>query len=188
MVVSAFGPNYDRDRPAEPHRGDARDRCHMLLADEGDRWAEQLPRLLEPQGVRAFRTANVDEAIALMQNTPMHLAVVDLGLGQQDGPRGAQPGSPEADRGRERLPGGLKLLQVIQRLEDRPRAIVVVRGRRFDPRVDNHVLTEALKLDAFSVLDRPVQLEQMLVVLRRALERYFGGTWPSGEPGPDSRP
>lgn len=177
MVVSAFGQNFDRDRASEPNHGDARHRCHMLVADEGDHWADQLPRLLEPQGVRAFRTASVDEAIDLMRTTPIHLAVVDLGLSGRNHPPHASEG------GRERLPGGLKLLQVIQRLQDRPKAIVVVRGRRFDPRVDNHVLAEALKLDAFSVLDRPVQLEQMLVVLRRALERYFGGTWPSGEAG-----
>ena len=52
-----------------------------------------------------------------------------------------------------------------------------VRDRRFDRR-DNRLLAEALRLEAFSVLDRPVELEQLLEVLRRLLARYYGGLWP----------
>jgi len=144
-------------------------RLNVLLTDRGQRWAAQLPRLLEPQGVRSFTVRSSDEALNLIEATPIHVAVVDMFLDTQ----------PDARPAPQRLPGGLKLLQVIQHNAKRPPAVMIVRSRHFDPRVDNFVLNEALKLNAFSVLDQPVELEQMLSVLRRALERYYNGQWPT---------
>jgi len=86
----------------------------------------------------------------------------------------------DRDAAPDATPGGLKLLRVMRRLDPAPPA-VVVRGRRFD-RVDDRLLNEALRLDAFSVLDEPVDLEQMLETLRRLIVRYYGGQWP-GEMG-----
>lgn len=143
-------------------------RLNVLLTDRGEDWAAQLPELLEPQGVRSYRVSNADEAVELIEATPIHVAVLDMYL----------DGDPDAPPRAERLPGGLKLLRVIQRIHARPPAVMVVRNRYFDPRIDNFVLAEALKLNAFSVLDQPVHLEQLLAVLRRAIERYFGGAWP----------
>ena len=159
---------FQANRPADSAAGEAR-RLNVLVTDRGERWSSQLPCLLEPQGVQAYRVRNSGEAVELIEATPIHVAVVDMYL---DTEADAAP-TPQ------RLPGGLKLLQVIQRIEARPPAVLVVRSRHFDPRVDNFVLAEALKLNAFTVLDQPVELEQMLAVLRRALERYFGGAWPT---------
>jgi CheY-like chemotaxis protein len=160
----AEGPEPRHERPGA--HGDRR--LNVLLTDRGETWAAQLPELLEPQGVRSFRVTSSDEAVDLIEATPIHVAVLDMYLGaDRDEP-------PRA----ERLPGGLKLLRVIQRIDQRPPAVMVVRNRYFDPRIDNFVLAEALKLNAFSVLDQPVHIEQLLAVLRRAIERYFGGHWP----------
>ena len=142
-------------------------RLNVLLTDGDQRWAEQLPRLLEPQGIRAIRAGDVDEAARIIERQLIHAAVVDIALPMD---RRAEPN--------ERATGGLKLLRVIQRLDPSPPA-VVVRGRRFD-RVDDRLLAEALKLRAFSVLDEPVELEQLLETLRRLLKRYYGGAWPGG--------
>ena len=160
-------------RPAAPERdpaGEARAdrRLNVLLTDRGADWADQLPELLKPQGVHAFRVSDPDKAVELIEATPIHVAVLDMYLD-------ADPDEPPRA---ERLPAGLKLLRVIQRIDRRPPAVMVVRNRYFDPRIDNFVLAEALKLNAFSVLDQPVRLEQLLAVLHRALERYFGGHWP----------
>lgn len=149
------------------------DRLNVLLTDHGQNWADQLPQLLEPQGVRALRADSVQHAIRILESAMIHVAVVDLELPMESTPAPARP-----EPSRLRAPGGLTLLQSIQRLRTRPPAVVVVRGRMFEPRFDNHVLREALRFDAFSVLDQPVSLEQMLEVLRRALERFFGGNWP----------
>ena len=147
-------------------------RLNVLLTDEEDLWADQLPRLLEPQGVRTIRVVNVDEAVEVIEQVPIHAAVVGLGA------KGDRSLFPERD-GRRVDTAGLKLLRVIRRLEPTPPA-VVVRGRLFDRRTDERLLSEALRLEAFSVLDQPVQLEQLLETLRRLLQRYYGGVWPRG--------
>lgn len=145
-------------------------RLNVLLTEHapGDRWTDQLPRLLEPQGVHAIRATDVDEAVRAIEAQPIHAAVVDLRLPLHR----EEPTEEDSGGG-----AGLKLLRVIQRLDPAPPA-VIVRGRRFDDRTDNRVLTEALKLDAFSVLDQPVELEQLLDTLRRLIQRYYGGHWP----------
>ena len=148
-------------------------RMKVLLTDRGQRWAIQLPRLLEPLGVAAMRADCVSDAVAILEGEAIDMALVDMSLPLES----YEEYDPTLG---VRCVGGLKLLQVIQRLEGRPPAVVVVRGKKFDRRVDDYLLSEALKFDAFSVLDMPVELEQLLEVMRRAVERYFGGGWPSG--------
>ena len=145
-------------------------RLNVLLTEANEPWAQQLPRLLEPQGVRALLAGDVGEALRLIDEEPVHAVVVDLAL-----PMAAA--TPRQEAGAAESGGGLKLLRFIQRLEPTP-PVVVIRGRRFDRRADARVLAEALRLEAFSVLDHPVGLEQMLEVLRRMLERYYGWLWP----------
>ncbi|MBI1369712.1 MAG: hypothetical protein GC162_13785 [Planctomycetes bacterium] len=139
-------------------RDPSENRLNVLMSVSEQNWATQLPRLLAPQGVRSIVVSDPNEAAVLIERQPIHAAVIDAG----------QP----------RDPGGLKLLRVIQRLRPTPPA-VLVRGRIFDRRTDNRLLSDALKLDAFSVLDQPVELEQVLDVLRRLLERHYGGQWPA---------
>jgi len=155
-------------------RGTDRSRLRVLLSDGESDWAEQLPRLLEPQGVRAVRVGNVEAALEAIERGPVHAAVVALDLPGASGRSGG--GLRE-----HRLPGGLRLLRVIHRLERRPPA-VVVRGRAFHRLIDDHLLQEALRLGAFSVMDQPVRIEQLLRVLRRLIERHYGGHWPEDGP------
>jgi DNA-binding NtrC family response regulator len=143
--------------------GDLDHRLNVLLTDVDQEWAVHLPRLLEPQGVRAICAQSVKEAVEVIDRQPIHAAVVNLSLPMD---------------GHDAIDGGLKLLRVIQRLDPTPPA-VVIRGRQFDRRADDRLLAEALKLEVFSVLDLPVALEQVLEVLRRLLQRHYGGHWPT---------
>lgn len=162
-------------------------RMNVMLTDGGQSWAQALPRLLEPQGVHAIPVRTVDEAVREIEVRPIHVALVDLALPLgseiEQSPR-TEPYNPH------RLPGGLKLLQILRRQANRPPAIVAVRGRLFDRRFDDRLLAEALKLDVFSVLDKPVELEQLLQVLMKALRRHYGDAWPGtpGHGGADNRP
>lgn len=153
----------------------ADDRLNVLLTDGRQPWATQLPQLLQPQGVRAIRAECLAHAVEVLEQTPIHVAVVDLGLPADESAPSAEDQRFDPPR---RLPGGMKLLQVMRRMERRPPAVVVVRGKRFDSRIDDFILAEAMRLNVFSVMDKPVALEQMLAVLQRALERFYGGTWP----------
>lgn len=150
-------------------------RLNVLMTEGQQSWVDQLPRLLQPQGVRAIIAPDVDEAVRVIRQAPVHAVVVDMGVPMARHEEADEPGRrhEEADPGT----GGLKLLRVIRRLEPAP-PTVVVRGRRFEGRHDDRLLSEALRLEAFSVLDQPVQLEQLLEVLRRLIERHYGGRWP----------
>lgn len=148
-------------------------RLRVLLADRSDGpWARQLPRLLQPQGVTTIRVTTVGDAVAQIEAHPIHAAVIDLAT-----PIETDRNDPTVRSGHV-VAGGLKLLRVIHRLDPTPPA-VVVRGRYFDRKTDDRLLRDALKLDAFSVLDEPVELEQVLETLRRLLQRHYGGAWPT---------
>jgi hypothetical protein len=172
--------------PATPAGGDARvsggespgdsaERLNLLLSYAGwrdDSWADRLPRLLEPMGVRSLRAGSAREAQRVLQSTRVHIAVVDLGLPMD--PARATPAavSPVEE-------AGARLLQLLQRLEAPPPTVVVRQPRSV--RDDRREIAAALRLGAFAVVDRPHgpgDLEAMLDVLSRALRRFYAGRWP----------
>ena len=129
-------------------------------------WADRLPTLLEPMGVRSFRAASGVEATRVLQQTNVHIAVVDLALPMDDA-----NGSNEE--------GGPGLLELLSRLTTPPPTVVVKRQR--SARDDHRELSAALRAGAFAVIDRPndaSDLELLLEVLRRCLARHYAGRWP----------
>lgn len=170
-------------------------RLNLLLSSAGpvawrdESWAESLPRLLEPMGVRTWRVKTGREATRLLQSTEVHIALVDLALPLGDessgqipgsGPAAGEPSSPErrampsSSLGQEE--GGSRLLELLARLDTPPTTIVVKREKT--RREDARTLASALHAGAFAVLDRPVHLETALEVMRRILCRYHSGKWP----------
>jgi len=171
---SGLGPGGGRTggrRRRTPGPG-AGGRLNLLLSDAGWRqegWAEGLPRLLEPLGVRSWRVQTGQDAARLLQAEPIHIAVVDLSLpleaaGDDDAAAQAQ------------AEGGQRLLQLLSRLETPPPTIVIKRPKT--SRDDARELACALRLGAFAVVDRPVQMELILEVFRRVLRRHYAGRWP----------
>ena len=148
-------------------------RLNLLLSYGGWRtesWANRLPQLLEPMGIHAWMADSGTEANYLLRSQTVHLAVVDLAL-PLDAPDSA-----------DTTEGGVRLLQLLSRLECPPPTIVVRRPR--ESRADARLLNQALKQGAFAVVDRPVQLELMLEVFRRVLSRHYANRWPGcNKPG-----
>lgn len=153
-------------------------RLNLLLSYAGWRpesWADQLPRLLEPMGVRSLRADTGRQATSLIQTHRIHIAVVDLGL-PLDNPAAPDPAAALAE-------GGSRLLELLARLEAPPPTVVVKRGK--SQRDDARELSDALRHGAFAVIDRPSgtrDLELLLEVLRRALSRFYAGRWPHCPP------
>jgi CheY-like chemotaxis protein len=149
-------------------------RLNLLLSEPDDpvaSWATDMPRLLEPLGIRSLRACTGREAADYIRREPIHIAVVDLAIPLDDaGPVGA---SAE--------PGGMRVLQLLGRLETPP-PTVVVRKRR-SPREAARQLTDALHAGAFSVVDRPVNIETMLETMRRILRRFYADAWPTPPTG-----
>ncbi|MEM1165975.1 MAG: hypothetical protein AAGI30_06755 [Planctomycetota bacterium] len=143
-------------------------RLNLLVSHGGwqdDSWADRLPRLLEPMGIRSFRVTSGREAQHLVEHHPVHIAVVDLALPLEP------DGSPSPTN-----EGGPRLLELLARLDRRPDVIVVKRRRA--SRDEARELTAALQLGAFAALDPPVQLELLLKVLQRILNKRYADRWP----------
>jgi DNA-binding NtrC family response regulator len=155
-------PGFDSDQDAR------RPRLNLLLSCGG--WREQtavdqLPRLLEPMGIHAVRAASGEEAARLIAVVSIHIAIVDLTIPlRRDAPAGAA--------------GGHRILELLRRLDPNP-PTVVVRPPQPAARESVRTLSRALRDGAFAVLDRPVQLEVLLEVMRRILRRHYGDLWPT---------
>ncbi len=170
---------HDAPNCSAPTAGgcDALPRLNLLLSYGGwqqQSFAEQLPRLLEPMGIRCVQVGSGQEATQAIQKLTVHIAVVDLAIPLQAG-TAAQPAGP-------------RVLQLLRRL-DQPPPTVVVRPPQASARESARTLADALREGAFAVLDRPVRLESMLEVLRRILQRHYANIWPaSGQGNPTIPP
>jgi CheY-like chemotaxis protein len=146
-------------------------RLNLLLSYAGwasDSWADRLPVLLEPLGVRALRACSGRQASQVIAHSPVHIAVVDLGL-----PLDELQSAVNAE-------GGPRLLELLARLRQPPPTVVVKAART--RRDESREIAAALRMGAFAVIDRPRDsgdLELMLEVLRRCLHRFYQGRWPS---------
>ncbi len=142
-------------------------RLNLLISYAG--WREesavnQLPRLLSPLGIQSVRADSGEEAAEVIRTQPVHIAVVDLAV--------------PIRRDCVDSPAGSRILTLLRRL-DQPPPTVVVRPPQPAQRESARTLADALREGAFAVLDRPVDLETMLEVMRRVLKRYYAGHWPS---------
>lgn len=152
-------------------------RFSVLLTEdcqrETEHWTRQLPRFLERIGAEAITARSGQEAIQLAesrlaQSRPIDAAFVDLGTPRSPG----QKPSTHEDQ-----PGGLWLLQVLQRSDAAP-PVVLVNGHAYSPAQAQRFFNDALRLGAFSVINRPVELESLLLVAQRLIDRMHEGSWP----------
>ncbi len=165
-------PGAGAPTPSNP-AADAR--LNLLLTYGGwqpDSWADRLPTLLAPMGINCVRASGAGDAARLIQAGPFHLAVVDLRLPLEGCPK-TNPGAEE---------GGARVLELLSRLDCPPPTLVVRRNR--SSRDDTREMEAALRAGAFAVIDQPVDLELMLKVLSRALQRFYRGQWPGCTPPP----
>lgn len=146
-------------------------RLNVLLSWGGwrtDSWADRVACLLEPMGVQSHKAATARQAEHVIRSVPVHIAVVDLGL-----PLDEHQAADEC---------GARVLELLRRLHNPPPTVIVsspstLRGQSRD-------MAAALRADAFAVVDRrSADVECMLKVLQRAMERFYRGQWPSGTTG-----
>lgn len=142
-------------------------RFNVLLTRDRDRepehWTSQLPRLMQPLGVHAYLAHTGREALDLFEHHTIHAALIDIATPPTSG------GEPD----------GLWLLQVLTRKPNRPPIVVV--NHRYAQRRAERLLNEALRLGAFSVINRPQHVDPLLTVIARLIAREYNNNWPPPE-------
>jgi DNA-binding response OmpR family regulator len=87
----------------------------------------------------------------VMRTTAIHAAVLDVQMPQL---------------------GGMQVVKLMQEHAGAPPAILLAE------RLSDHLLREALGMQVFSVLAKPVELNVLLDALARVLRRYHEDRWP----------
>lgn len=154
-------------RPPQPATSPSDARFRVLLTEDRARpdehWTRQLPQLVRPLGVQASVASDSKQALAILESTPIHAAVIDL--------------NTPAPQSSDTNAGGLYLLQVIQRLPHKP-PVVVINSHSYSQRQSGRMLNQALDLGAFSVVNWPVQIDTLLSTFQRLIERAYNNAWP----------
>ena len=129
-------------------------RLTVLLANEQEGWHQTIRGLLEPQGVQTLSARSGREALDLMESRPIHVAVLDQSMPQL---------------------GGLQVVKLMRDRKNAPPAILLAN------QLTNNLLREALSMQVFTVLGKPVDLNVLLDALARVLRRYHESRWPQNE-------
>lgn len=126
-------------------------RLTVLLANEQESWHRTVRGLLEPQGVRAVSVRSGREVLDVLDRGEIHVAVLDAQMPQL---------------------GGMQVVKMLQQRSKSPPAILLA------DHLTNQLMQEALSLNVFSVLSKPVDYAQLLDSLARVVRRHYEGRWP----------
>ena len=135
---------------------------NVLLTSGGwreDAWSVAVPQILGAQGVNIVQARSGVEASNLIRSVTVHIAIVDMALPLDGSTMGSEP-------------GGVRVLQLLRRLEAPP-PVIVVRPPQATRRESSRGLVDALLDGAFSVVDRPCHPETMLRIMQRIMDRHF---------------
>lgn len=115
----------------------------VLIAEDEPTAREALRQLLEDEGYRVFTTSRGDEALELLADVRVEAAVLDVKMPGRD---------------------GLSILRELQRHDNAPAVLIMTAYGT------SSIAIEAMTLGAFDYLIKPINFEELLILLRRAIE------------------
>ena len=120
-----------------------RQTASVLIAEDEPAARDALRQLLEDEGYRVFSTARGDEALELLTDGRVEAAILDV-----------------------RMPGldGLSILRELQRQENAPAVLIMTAYGT------SSIAIEAMTLGAFDYITKPVNFDELLILLRRAID------------------
>jgi CheY-like chemotaxis protein len=119
----------------------------VLIADDDVQCRETLREIVEPEGYRALLASSGEEALDIVREEPVHLALFDLHM--------------------HRLTG-LETVQLAHEINDLLPCILVTADATAE------VMREAFNVRAYSVIPKPVSRNVLLYTMVRALMKVYG--------------
>jgi CheY-like chemotaxis protein len=122
------------------------ERPSILITDDDPLARESLREIFEPVGYRTLLAESGEEAIDIVRENDVHLALMDLHL--------------------PRL-SGLETISLFRQIKG-VLPVILITGEQ-----DDNLLRKALSAQAFCVLAKPVSKHVVIYVVTRALEKYY---------------
>ncbi len=130
----------------------------ILITDDDVGCREALRDIVEPEGFRTFLASDGEEALDILHQEPIHLALLDMHM--------------------PRL-SGLEIVQMARQINQVLPCILVTAD------ASEGLMRQAFKARAYSVIPKPVSKNVVLYTVVRALLRAYGG--PQGGKQTESR-
>jgi CheY-like chemotaxis protein len=132
----------------------------LLITDDDRGCREALRDIFEPEGFRTLLASSGEEAIDIVHEKPVHLALFDMQM--------------------PRLTG-LETIELVRQFNALLPAILVTAD------ANEGLMREAFRARVFSVIPKPVSKNVVLYTVVRALVRAYGSPAPEGESEPESK-
>lgn len=116
----------------------------ILIVDDEKNQRDLLSYILKKESYNTITAANAEEALKCFQNNDIHVVLTDLKLPQMD---------------------GLELLKEILKISPETSVIIITGHGSIDSAVS------AIKQGAFDYITKPLKKEQVLIVVKKAIER-----------------
>jgi CheY-like chemotaxis protein len=118
----------------------------LLITDDDPSVRETLRDLFEPVGYRTFLAGSGEEAIDIVRDRDVHLALMDMHL--------------------PRLTG-LETMEIVRQMKGEMPTILISADR------DEHLLRKALSAHVFCVLAKPVSPHVVIYTVDRAIRKFY---------------
>ncbi len=118
----------------------------ILITDDDPAQRETLREIFEPVGYRTLLAESGEQAIDIVKDQDVHLALMDMNL-------------PKLS--------GLETITIFHQIKGVLPAILITAEH------DDHLVRKALSAHAFCVLAKPVSRNVVIYVVTRALEKFY---------------
>jgi CheY-like chemotaxis protein len=125
----------------------------ILITDDDNACREALREIMEPQGFRIFLASCGEEALDIVEDEEVHLALLDMHMPSMT---------------------GLEVLRVLRQMRELPVILVTADATA-------SLIRQAQQARAYSVIPKPVSKNVVIYTVVRALLRAYGDPPAAGE-------
>ena len=125
------------------------ERVNVLINESDWAWPIAVGQIFRNRNVELLMVKQADEALNVLQQRRIHTAIIDMNSG---------------------IPSGLGMIRVIRSSFPLLPCILVADN------VEKKLLSDALELDVFSVISKPVDIELLRIQLNRLFIRQYNSS------------